>query len=141
MRRNGTGDTGYGTRTMRASAALLLVLLAAPLAADSSDDSSRDEFKRTFEKTLALKPGQKLRIEHSNGAIKIRTQREPQVSISAVIRVSSSDVEGDTLGYAASGLPPGVSIEVSTTPSDPDSGPLAAPVKSPLEIALDFVPL
>jgi len=38
-------------------------------------------------------------------------------------------------------LPPGVSIEVSTTPSDPDSGPLAAPVKSPLEIALDFVPL
>ena len=79
---------------MRVAAALLLVVLAAPLAADSSDDSSRDEFKRTFEKTLALRPGQKLRIEHSNGAIKVRTQREPQVSISAVIRVSSSDVEG-----------------------------------------------
>ena len=38
-------------------------------------------------------------------------------------------------------LPPGISIEVSTTPSDPDSGPLAAPVKSPLDVVLDFVPL
>jgi hypothetical protein len=36
-------------------------------------------------------------------------------------------------------LPPGVAIEVLTTPSDPDSGPLAAPVKSPLDVALDFV--
>ncbi len=36
-------------------------------------------------------------------------------------------------------LPPGVAIEVSTTPSDPDSGPLTAPVKSPLNVALDFV--
>jgi hypothetical protein len=36
-------------------------------------------------------------------------------------------------------LPPGVAIEVSTTPSDPDSGPLAAPVKGSLDVALDFV--
>jgi hypothetical protein len=36
-------------------------------------------------------------------------------------------------------LPPGVAIEVSTTSSDPDSGPLTAPVKSPLNVALDFV--
>jgi hypothetical protein len=36
-------------------------------------------------------------------------------------------------------LPPGVAIEVSTTPSDPDSGPLTAPVKSSLEVGLDFV--
>jgi hypothetical protein len=37
-------------------------------------------------------------------------------------------------------LPKGAKIEVTTKPGDPDSGPLAAPVKSPLQVALDIVP-
>jgi hypothetical protein len=37
-------------------------------------------------------------------------------------------------------LPAGTKIEVKVVPGDPDSGPLGAAVKSPLQIALDFVP-
>jgi hypothetical protein len=37
-------------------------------------------------------------------------------------------------------LPAGTKIEVKVTPGDPDSGPLMAAVKSPLQVALDFVP-
>lgn len=37
-------------------------------------------------------------------------------------------------------LPAGTKIEVKVTPGDPDSGPLGAAVKSPLQMALDFVP-
>ena len=37
-------------------------------------------------------------------------------------------------------LPAGTKIEVKLTPGDPDSGPLMAPVKSPLQLALDIVP-
>ena len=36
--------------------------------------------------------------------------------------------------------PAGTTIDVKATPGDPDSGPLIAAVKSPLQIALDFVP-
>ena len=75
--RDGKRETANGKRKRRVKLTLLCALLAAPLFADTTDDS-RDEFKRTFQKTVALRPGQKLRIEHSNGAIRIRTQREPQ---------------------------------------------------------------
>lgn len=37
-------------------------------------------------------------------------------------------------------LPMGTKIETKVTPGNPDSGPLTAVVKSPLQIALDFVP-
>jgi hypothetical protein len=37
-------------------------------------------------------------------------------------------------------LPAGTKIEVKLVPGDPNSGPLTAPVKSPLQIGLDFVP-
>jgi hypothetical protein len=37
-------------------------------------------------------------------------------------------------------LPSGTKIEVKLVPGDPNSGPLTAPVKSPLQIGLDFVP-
>lgn len=36
-------------------------------------------------------------------------------------------------------LPKGSTIEVTTTPGDPDSGPLAPPVESPLRFSLDLV--
>ncbi len=37
-------------------------------------------------------------------------------------------------------LPAGTKIEVTATPGDRDSGPLAAPANSPLQVALDIVP-
>ena len=37
-------------------------------------------------------------------------------------------------------LPAGTKIEVKLVPGDPNSGPLTAAVKSPLQIGLDFVP-
>ncbi len=37
-------------------------------------------------------------------------------------------------------LPAGTKIEVKLVPGDPNSGPLTAPVKSPLQISLDYVP-
>jgi hypothetical protein len=37
-------------------------------------------------------------------------------------------------------LPAGTKIEVKLVAGDPNSGPLIAPVKSPLQISLDFVP-
>ncbi|HTD51910.1 MAG TPA: hypothetical protein VK780_02700, partial [Thermoanaerobaculia bacterium] len=67
---------------------LLLVAAAAPA------DSGREEFARTFQKTMPLKAGQRFSIESRNGDIRIRTHAEPQVSIDAKIRVSSSDREG-----------------------------------------------
>jgi hypothetical protein len=36
-------------------------------------------------------------------------------------------------------VPAGATIEVSGIPGDPDAGPLTAPIKSSLEVALDFV--
>ena len=101
----------HGTRTGRAALAFLIALLPLRVLADSPEESSRDQFKRTFQKTIALKPGQKLRIEHSNGTIKIRTQKESQVSISATIRVSSSDVEG------ARRFSEGIQISVEESPA------------------------
>ncbi len=71
-------------------AALLLLFPAAAARADSG----REEFTRTFQKTSPLKAGQRLSIESRNGDIRIRTHSEPQVSIDAKIRVSSSDREG-----------------------------------------------
>jgi len=37
-------------------------------------------------------------------------------------------------------LPAGTKVEVKLVPGDPNSGPLLATVKSPLQIGLDFVP-
>jgi len=37
-------------------------------------------------------------------------------------------------------LPAGTKVEVKLVPGDPNSGPLVAPVKSPLQIGVDFVP-
>lgn len=36
-------------------------------------------------------------------------------------------------------VPAGATIEVSGVPGDPDAGPLTAPIKSPLDVAIDFV--
>jgi hypothetical protein len=84
-------------RFPRAASRVLLAALFAGLAAAAPaalGDEGREEFSRTFQKTLPLKAGQRLSIEHRNGDIRIRTHTEPKVSIDAKIRVSCSDKAG-----------------------------------------------
>ena len=79
-----------GSRFLR-SAGLFWLLAVSALAAPVP---GREEFRRTFQKTLPLSPGQTLQVDHSHGDLRIRTHTEPQVKIDATIRVSSSDEEG-----------------------------------------------
>ena len=75
-------------------AVLIAALAAAPAALAAPSDEGREEFTRAFQKTLPLKAGQRLSIEHRNGDIRVRTHAESKVSIDAKIRVSSSDKAG-----------------------------------------------
>jgi hypothetical protein len=53
----------------------------------------REEYKRDFQKTVALAAGRSLRVEHSLGAVNIRTQPKGEVAVSAVIRCSADSQE------------------------------------------------
>lgn len=75
------------TRFLRAAAVALL--LAAPLSA-----AGRQEFTKEFSRTMPLAAPQKLRIENSNGDVRVKTRAGGDVTIHASIRVSSSDQEG-----------------------------------------------
>ncbi len=68
----------------RISPFLLVVALA-------SSGLAREEYTRTFDKTLTLRPGEKLYLEHRLGDITIRTHSQPEVVIHAEIKVSASD--------------------------------------------------
>ncbi len=52
---------------------------------------ARDEYTRTFDKTVTLRPGQRVSLEHRLGDIVIRTHAQSDVVIHADIRVSASD--------------------------------------------------
>ena len=70
--------------------AVLAALLAAR-AACAAADGGREEVTRSFQKALPLKAGQKLSVEHTNGAVRVHARAESQVSIDARIRVSARD--------------------------------------------------
>src|SRR5271165_3348863 len=71
-------------RIERACAAISLLLLATPLIA-------REDYTRDFDKTLSMSSGQRLRIVHRLGNVRVRTQAKGELSIHAVIRVSASN--------------------------------------------------
>ena len=52
---------------------------------------ARDEYTRAFDKTIALRPGERISLEHRFGDIAIRTHPQQDVVIHADIRVSASD--------------------------------------------------
>src|SRR4030095_7445083 len=56
------------------------------------------EYERTFSKTVAVKAGQKVEIEHSQGALRVRTHKLPEVRIEARVHVSSSE-EGEAKSF------------------------------------------
>ena len=91
MTGNQRRNEGFRKRARNAGLTALLLAFAVVGLAEAPD---REEFKKSFEKTVALKAGQKLRVEHSHGKLHVRTHREPQATIRAQIRVSSSDQEG-----------------------------------------------
>src|SRR5262249_55180693 len=76
-----------------AVAAVLLLALAAPASAREESRESGGNFDRDFSKTLPVKAGQKLEIEHSQGSLRIGTHALNEVRVKAKITVSSSDGE------------------------------------------------
>lgn len=57
----------------------------------ASQSFAREEYTRTFDKTLALRSGQRISLEHKLGDIVIRTHPKQDLVIHADIRVSASD--------------------------------------------------
>ena len=83
------------------SAAGLLALLVMAMPPPARADSDRPEYERTFQKTIAVKGGQRLEIEHSQGAVRVSGQNVSELKIAAKIRVSASDeAEGRKFGEA-----------------------------------------
>ena len=89
--------------TLRIPVAALLLgaaMTAAPALAGESREA-RDDYKRDFSKTLPVKPGQRLDIDHSQGKLRITTHSAPELRIQARIEVSTSATgEAKTFGDA-----------------------------------------
>ena len=78
------------SRLSMRTAAIVAALLLATAPARAERDP-RSDFDRDFSRTLPVKAGQKLDVEHSQGAIRITTQKASEVRVKARITVSSSD--------------------------------------------------
>jgi hypothetical protein len=86
-----------------ATSLVLIAVLCVSAAAEtvSAETGERPEYERTFSKTVALKGDKRLEIEHSMGALRVRTHKLPEVRIEARIHVSSSDeTEAQKFGEA-----------------------------------------
>jgi len=77
----------------RIAGAVLAALVLAALPARAERDP-RSDFDRDFSRTLPVKPGQRLDVDHSQGALRISTHKLPEIRVKAHISVSSSDAEG-----------------------------------------------
>ena len=81
------------------AAALAVALAGSALCAASASADSNPDYQRKFEKTVAMKPGQRFEIEHSQGAVRITAQKTTEARITAEIVVDSSDdAEGRKFG-------------------------------------------
>ena len=60
---------------------------------------AREEYTRDFDQTVALPPGNSVRVAHKLGDVVIRTQTKPEVTVHAVIRVSAGSAS-DARRYA-----------------------------------------
>lgn len=88
-------------RSFRRSLALAGFLAALSVCAAASAEFSSPDYQRKFEKTVAMKPGQRFEIDHSQGAVRISTQKTSEARILAEIVVDSSDdAEGKKFGEA-----------------------------------------
>src|SRR5438876_11915234 len=73
--------------------ALAFFTAGAPLrtAPCSPGHLQREEYTRVFQKTVAWQQGQSVRVDHRNGDIVVHTHRQPEVRVSASIRVSADE--------------------------------------------------
>ena len=90
-------------------AAFFTALLLAASAASGAD--SREEISREVHKTLPLKAGQRLDVEHQNGDIRLRGVPGGELKVDARIRVSSSDMD-EAKKFADS-----IAIDIASTAS------------------------
>ena len=74
-----------GRRARAGAAAVLLLLLPAAVHARAN----REEVARDFSRTVAMRPGQEFRLDHSLGDVTLRTHPQAEASIVARIRVSA----------------------------------------------------
>ncbi|MDQ6892512.1 MAG: hypothetical protein M3167_07510 [Acidobacteriota bacterium] len=91
----------------RSGSILLPALLLALPAAARAD--SREEISREVHKTLSLKAGQRLEVEHQNGDVRLRGVAGGELKVDAKIRVSSSDME------EAKKFADAISLEIAST--------------------------
>jgi hypothetical protein len=79
--------------------AFLLLGALAALSAAPALAEGRDDYERDFSRTLTAKPGQRLDVDHSQGALRIRTHPGSDVQVRAHIEVSTSATgEAKTFG-------------------------------------------
>ena len=71
--------------SLRGPRILAGALAALSLAAAAAAESSSPDYERKFEKTVAMKPGQRFEIDHSQGAVRITTQKTAEARITAEI--------------------------------------------------------
>jgi putative adhesin len=82
-------------------AAIFAFCLVVSGPAMGDDRDGRPQYEREFQKTTAWKGGQRVEIEHSQGAVRIRTHKLPEVRIQARIHISSSqEAEAKKFGDA-----------------------------------------
>lgn len=68
--------------------AAALALFAVPMAAADEATEQRQELSRSFERTITAGAGQRLRIEHSHGDVRITAHPRGELRVHADIRVS-----------------------------------------------------
>src|SRR5262245_4420474 len=86
---------------MLSSRTLATALAAAALLAAPAFAERREEYTRTFEKTVALRPGQKVEVAHRHGDLTVRGVPGSELKLAARIRVSADTrEEADRYGAA-----------------------------------------
>jgi hypothetical protein len=88
------------------------------------NSSAREEFTRNFDKTLSLRPGEAVLLEHKLGNIAIHTHSSQEIVIHAQIRVSAPDTAQarEFAGRVEILLEPAASLAIRTRyPERPES--------------------
>ena len=97
-------------RSLRLPTAVLMALALCASEAQAESRDPRSDYDRDFSRTLTSRPGQRIEIDHSQGAVRVSTHPGPEVQVTAKISVSSSDAAG------VKEFGDGIAISVEETP-------------------------
>ncbi|MGH9350255.1 MAG: hypothetical protein ACRD26_23625 [Vicinamibacterales bacterium] len=84
-----TDNTGPAAGHRRAIGCALVTLGLLATGSAPATASQRQEASRTFDRTLPVAPGQRLRVEHTLGDVRITTHARGELRVQAEIRVSA----------------------------------------------------